>query len=52
MVMDGVDAASGLALGAIIKHAKNFDRALGKPTKERLNFYPSKAKAPEKADEK
>jgi hypothetical protein len=32
VVMDGLDAASGLALQAIVKHAKNFDRALGEPT--------------------
>ena len=45
VVMDGVDAASGLALSAIVRHAKNFDRVLGKPTKERLNFYPAVAAA-------
>ena len=39
-VMDGVDAASGLALQAIVKHARAFDRAYGKPVRERANFYP------------
>ena len=39
-VMDGVDAASGLALQAIVKHARAFDRAYGKPARERANFYP------------
>ena len=39
-VMDGVDAASGLALQAIVKHARAFDRAYGKPARERTNFYP------------
>ena len=36
----GVDAASALAMGAIVRHAKNFDRVYGKPNKERENFYP------------
>ena len=39
-VMDGVDAASGLALSAIVRHARNFDRAYGKPAAPRVNFYP------------
>lgn len=48
VVMDGVDVASGLALSAIIKHARNFDRELGKPVTERLNFNPEEPKAVEK----
>ena len=39
-VMDGLDAASGLALQAIVKHARAFDRAYGKPARERTDFYP------------
>ena len=39
-VMDGVDAASGLALSAIVRHSRNFDRAYGKPNVPRVNFYP------------
>mgnify|MGYP006172232101 FL=1 len=39
-VMDGLDAASGLALQAIVKHARAFDRAYGKPAQERADFYP------------
>ena len=39
-VMDGLDAASGLALQAIVKHARAFDRAYGKPARERADFYP------------
>ena len=40
VAMEGVDAASALAMGAIVRHAKNFDRVYGKPNKERENFYP------------
>lgn len=47
-VMDGVDAASGLALSAIVRHSRNFDRAYGKPNKPRVNFYP---KPPPSADD-
>tara|TARA_B110000977_G_scaffold185279_1_gene249936 strand:+ start:19930 stop:21054 length:1125 start_codon:yes stop_codon:yes gene_type:complete len=43
-VMDGVDAASGLALQAIVKHAKNFDRAYGTPNMPRKNWYPEPGK--------
>ena len=39
-VMDGVDAASGLALQAIVKHARAFDRAYEQTARERTNFYP------------
>ena len=39
-VMEGLDAASGLALGAIIRHARNFDRVYGTPAKPRVHFYP------------
>lgn len=39
-VMEGLDAASGLALGAIIRHARNFDRVYGTPAKPRVRFYP------------
>ena len=38
--MEGLDAASGLALGAIIRHARNFDRVYGTPAKPRVRFYP------------
>ena len=47
-VMDGVDAASGLALSAIVRHSRNFDRAYGKPNAPRINFYP---KPPPSADD-
>ena len=47
-VMDGVDAASGLALSAIVRHSRNFDRAYGKPNEPRVNFYP---KPPPSADD-
>lgn len=39
-VMEGLDAASGLALSAIIRHARNFDRVYGTPAKPRVRFYP------------
>ena len=39
-VMEGLDAASGLALSAIIRHARNFDRVYGTPAKPRVHFYP------------
>jgi hypothetical protein len=42
-VMHGVDAASGLALSAIVRHSRNFDRVYGKPNTPRVNFYPGPA---------
>ena len=44
VLLDGLDAASGLAVSAIVKHARNFERQLGAPTgKKRANFYPTRA---------
>ena len=39
-VIDGGDAASALALAAILRLSRNFERALGAPETPRAEFWP------------
>ena len=39
-MIDGGDAASALALAAILRLSRNFERALGAPETPRAEFWP------------